>query len=101
MKAVIWQDAVQFADPENGWIWTKVKLMGLPALVRVLLTLGRAGIRAVHFPLSAVSLKSELEYWQDKKDLPQLNWWNRLDPEAALTNSPLLGAAAVARPIRG
>ena len=91
MKAVIWQDAVLFADPENDWIWTKVKLMGLPALVRVLLTLGRAGIRAVHFPLSAVSLKSELEYWQDKKDLPQLNWWNRLDPEAALTNFPLLG----------
>ncbi|MFP3870791.1 MAG: CDP-alcohol phosphatidyltransferase family protein [Syntrophobacteria bacterium] len=71
---MIWRQALIFPDPEREWAWAEEPLVGLPVVVRVLVTLGRAGIQQVIFPKGAEKLRPCVEYWRAKKDFPQLLW---------------------------
>jgi phosphatidylglycerophosphate synthase len=88
---VIWRYALLFPDPEEDWAWAKETLVGLPFLVRVLLTLRRAGFEQVIFSPGPEKLRPWLEYWQKKKDLPQLFWWDQGGHPEVLSHSPTLG----------
>lgn len=73
----MWQHAVILSDMNNGWAWAEEKIVGLPAIVRVLLTLYRSGIQKVTFPKESHSLRSTVEHWSRKKNLPVLVWEDR------------------------
>jgi phosphatidylglycerophosphate synthase len=87
---VIWQYAILFPDPDQGWNWAEDTVVGLPALVRMLLVLRRAGIQAVVLPRNAEALRQSLEIWQAKKTLPRLIWGDRRQDLDFPSQGPLL-----------
>jgi hypothetical protein len=48
---MMWQHAVLLPDKKNEWAWAQESFAGLPAIVRVLVALCRAGIKNVTFPI--------------------------------------------------
>ncbi|MBC8247130.1 MAG: hypothetical protein H8E81_06060, partial [Deltaproteobacteria bacterium] len=70
----MWQHAIIYPDMNNDWAWAEKKLVGLPAIVRVLLTLYGSGIKTVILPATGHNFKSIIEHWSRKKKLPGLVW---------------------------
>lgn len=71
----MWQRAVIFSDPKTGWGWAQGIVLGLPHLVRVLITLHRAGIREVVLPQGSEILRTWLQgVTQHRLDIPDLIW---------------------------
>lgn len=86
----MWQRACIFPDPETGWAWASRSLLGLPNLVRVLVTLYRAGIREVVLPSSSEALRSWLHAErQQRGDIPALIWSEQKTD--TLPATPVLG----------
>ena len=88
----MWQRAVIFSDPQTGWEWSQHTMLGLSHLVRVLITLHRAGVRDVILPLGS----EELEPWlttvqQRRSDIPELFWAGRDGWPDLMADAPVLG----------
>ena len=87
----MWQHALLLPDPKDGWSWATGSLLGLPNLVRVLVTLHRAGIEEVIFPPGSLALYHWLTSCRVRADLPDLTWWDTTGwPDEAVA-STLLG----------
>ena len=71
---VTWRRALILPDHRGGWSWGEETLLGLPVVLRLLLTLSRAGVREVIFPEEAGSLRPALENWKGRAALPQIVW---------------------------
>ncbi len=83
----MWQYAVLFPDAQNGWEWAPKSLLGVPALVRVLVALSRAGVQEVWFPAGSHTALQVVQAYTARADLPQLRWqdeedWPTLDDDA-------------------
>ena len=85
----MWRHALIFPDAVEGWAWATRSLVGLPTLVRVLMTLRRAGIRDVMFPPGAEVLRPWLTSCQESAGFPTLSWsdqsgWSGLSAGASV-----------------
>jgi phosphatidylglycerophosphate synthase len=85
-----WRQATLFPDPQLGWQWTDAPLAGLPALVRLLLALQRAGIQQVIFAAGSNCLKPWLTAYARQKPLPELVWPEPEGPPEFTQDGPLL-----------
>ena len=70
----MWQQVILYPDVNNEWAWAEKRLLGLPVVVRVLLTLHRSGIRTVILPETGIHLKPILDHWAQKKKLSESKW---------------------------
>jgi phosphatidylglycerophosphate synthase len=85
----MWHHAVLFPDARNSWEWTTTSLLGIPALVRVLVALSRAGVREVWFPAGSHPAQQVVQARTTHTDLPLLRWqderaWPTLDDGTVL-----------------
>ena len=80
---MIWNQVWLFPDPDCGWKWADKPIVGVPALVRVLVALKRAGIATVNVDHGADISRSRVEEWASRWDLPRLLW-----PPAAGSDKP-------------
>ena len=85
----MWRHALIFPDAVEGWAWATRSLVGLPMLVRVLMTLRRAGIRDVMFPPEAGVFRPWLTSDQESAGFPTLSWsdqsgWSGLSAGASV-----------------
>lgn len=88
----MWQRAVIFPDPQTGWEWSQHTMLGLSHLVRVLITLQRAGIRDVILPPGSEALEPWLcTVQQHRSDLPALLWAGRDGWPDLMADAPVLG----------
>jgi phosphatidylglycerophosphate synthase len=87
----MWQHALMFPDADGDWSWARRREMGLPHLVRLLVTLRRAGIAHVAFPPQSETLQPWLQQVAAEKDLPHLFWGDRRVWPASATRVPVLG----------
>jgi phosphatidylglycerophosphate synthase len=85
----MWQRAVVFPAPEDGWAWATAPLLGLPCLLRVLIVLHRAGVREVGLPLDHDELRPTLDSFDRRATLPVLTPWDAMAQPEAL--EPVLG----------
>lgn len=87
---MIWKQAVLFSDAEQGWTWAEKTVLGLPCVVRILLTLKRSGIEQVSLPSAAdgISLKNLVEPFVGQKNLPHILW---SDQTGLASDAPMLG----------
>jgi phosphatidylglycerophosphate synthase len=69
---MIWDQVWLFPDPELGWQWADVPIVGVPALARVLLALKRAGIGTVHVGAGAEIDRRWTTEWARRFALPEL-----------------------------
>jgi phosphatidylglycerophosphate synthase len=69
-----WQQACFFPDPVKGWAGAREAIVQIPAVVRTLLVLKRAGIERVHFPSADSSLQAVVEGSPRAGDLPAIEW---------------------------
>ena len=98
----MWRQCVLFPDPKSGWEWAQDSVLGLQHVVRVLITLHRAGIRQVLLPAGSETLRPWLATVQQRRqDLPELIWlaqqaWPRSEADDACAG-PARGAAVDAR----
>ncbi len=86
----MWQHAIIYPDMNNDWAWAEKKLVGLPAIVRVLLTLHGSGIKTVILPATGHNFKSIIEHWSRKKKLPGLVWKDGSGTGDVSSESPVL-----------
>lgn len=70
----MWQHAIIYPDMNNDWAWAEKRVVGLPAIMRVLLTLHGSGIKKVILPAKDHKLRPIIEQWSKKKKLPELVW---------------------------
>ena len=68
------QHAIIGPDTSNSWTWATEKLVGIPAVIRVLITLYRVGVKQVFLPAEAHAVRQIVDTWQKKKDMPQCLW---------------------------
>ena len=85
----MWHQAVLFPDTQSGWEWATKSLMGLPALVRVLVALSRAGVQEVWLPAGSHTARQVVQEYAARSDLPLLRWqdersWPTLDDDTVL-----------------
>ena len=75
----MWQRSLLLPGKEEEWTWAGESLVGLPALVRVLVALKRAGVEQVLIPSvsETVPLRSLVESFKAVKDLPDVVWWEQ------------------------
>jgi len=86
----MWQQAIIYPDMNNGWAWAEKRLVGLPAIVHVLLTLHGSGIKTVVLPATGHNFKSMIEHWSKRKKLPGLIWKDGYGNCAVPLESPVL-----------
>ena len=70
----MWQQVILYPDENNDWAWAEKQLVGLPVIVRVLLTLHHSGIRTVILPETGIHLKPILDHWAQKKKPSESKW---------------------------
>ena len=86
-----WRGALLFPAPEQGWAWATVPVVGRPGLVRILLTLRRAGIQEVILPPDADTLRPWLMSYEDQDNFPRLLWLAQNNWPDVAASAPLLG----------
>ena len=88
----MWRQCILFPDPKSGWQWAHDTVLGLPHLLRVLVTLHRAGIRDVLLPPGSEALQPWLETMRQRRpDLPKLIWMAPQSSPRDKADSPVLG----------
>lgn len=87
----MWPCALLLPDPKEGWAWATRSLLGLPHLVRVLVTLYRASIREVVFPPGSVALRHWFTSCHVRPDIPVVRWWDEAGWPDGSAASPILG----------
>ncbi len=88
----MWQRAVIFPEPQTGWGWAQQVMLGLPHLVRVLITLRRVGVREVVLPPGSETLQSWLHNVQQRRDnIPDLIWVGQQGWSDLMSDVPVLG----------
>ena len=82
----MWQHAIIYPDMNNDWAWAEKRVVGLPAIMRVLLTLHGSGIKKVILPAKDHKLRPIIEQWSKKRSCP--NWYGKTDtaPVMSLRN---------------
>jgi phosphatidylglycerophosphate synthase len=88
---VMWRKALIIPDQGQDWQWGGQMLLGLPAALRLVLTLSRAGVREVIFPDEAGCLRPVLESWKDRRTLPRIVWGAGEVLEETSSAYPILG----------
>ena len=86
----MWQHAIIYPDINNDWAWAEKRLVGLPAIVRVLLTLHGSGIKKVILPATGHNFRSIIEHWSRRKKLPGLVWKDGYGTGDVPSESPVL-----------
>ena len=87
----MWPYALLLPDPKDGWAWATRSLLGLPHLVRVLVTLHRAGIREVSLPPNSAALRHWFASCHIRADVPVVGWWDETGWPDGSAASPILG----------
>ena len=87
----MWSCALLLPDPKDGWAWATRSLLGLPHLVRVLVTLHRAGIREVVLPPDSAILRHWFAACQRRPDVPVVRWWDAAAWPDGSSAFPILG----------
>ena len=88
----MWRQCVLFPDPKSGWEWAQDSVLGLQHVVRVLITLHRAGIRQVLLPAGSETLRPWLATVQQRRqDLPELIWLAQQAWPRSEADEPVLG----------
>ncbi len=72
-------------DINNSWAWATEKLVGIPAIIRILIALYRAGVEQVILPAEVPPIQWVVNTWLKKKRMPQILWkeWSKRNASSA------------------